>query len=305
MDLTSSFTTMPMTLPKRLLALSWLALLPLHALEPAAEDKSSAVPVELPLWPGNPPGMVAGATPGADDGTGRYRNVGIPGILLYQPGTPAPAGGRPVLIVCPGGGYTHLTRLVGADGAVNAFLPKGVAIVALKYRTLPPSTSVDEDALADGERAVRLVRHHAREWGIDPAKIGILGWSAGANLALNVASHWDTGTAEAPDPVERLSSRPDFVVLLSPWPSKRTPADYPIRAGAPPAFIASAEDDKTAPTAFARGIADSWQAAGVRHQLWVVPTGGHGAFTIDAPGEGGQWIGRLTPWLAELAIRLP
>jgi predicted esterase len=265
-----------------------------------AEDRK---PLEVPLWTGNPPDMVEGATPGADDGTGRWRNVGIPGMLVYLPETPAPEGGRIALIACPGGGYTHLTRLVGADGAVDAFLPKNVAVISLKYRTRGPSTAVDDDALADGKRAVRLIRHRAKEWGIHPGKIGMVGWSAGANLSLNVASRWDQGDAASADPVERLGSRPDFVVLLSPWPSKKAVADYPIRPGSPPAFIASAEDDRTAPADFARGIATAYEVSRSSCHLWVVKEGGHGAFTINAPGEGGKWIDRFWPWLGGLGIR--
>lgn len=253
--------------------------------------------VEFNLWANNPPGMVAGATPGADDGTGRYRNVGIPGLLVYLPATPPPANGRLALIVCPGGGYTHLTRLVGGDGSVDAFAPKGVAVIVLKYRTQPPSASVDADALADGRRAVEFVRNHAKEWGIDPHRIGMLGWSAGANLALNLASHFDGGDAAAADPVERESSRPDFVVLLSPWPSRHTVADYPIAKDAPPAFIASAKDDKTAPVTFAEAVGASYTKAGAKASLWIVDTGGHGAFTIGAPGDGGKWIARFWAWL--------
>jgi endo-1,4-beta-xylanase len=279
-----------------------LLLLALAALRSPA---APVAPLEISLWPGSPPAMVDGATPGADDGTGRFRNVGIPGILLYLPETPAPASGRMALIACPGGGYSHLTRLAGADGAVAAFLPRNIAIIALKYRTKPPSLDVETDACADGERAVRLVRRHAPEWGIDPTRIGIVGWSAGANLALNVASHCDSGTPDASDPVERQSSRPDFVVLLSPWPAHRTIANYPVPAGAPPAFIGSAEDDKTAPSDFARAIGRAYQDVGVAHHLWIVPTGGHGAFTIDAPGEGGKWIDRFLPWAASLPQRAP
>ncbi|MEY4488991.1 MAG: hypothetical protein RIQ79_1499 [Verrucomicrobiota bacterium] len=267
-----------------------------------ARAATAAEPRNLPLWPAEPPGMAAGATAGADDGTGRYWNVGIPSLLLYLPEAPAAEGGRMALIACCGGGYTHLTRLEGADGAVAAFLPRNVAIISLKYRTAPPSPDIAVDALADGKRAIRLLRHHAREWGIDPTRIGLVGWSAGANLALNVASHFDAGATDAADPVERQSSRPDFVVLLSPWPAKHNAADYPIRPDAPPAFIASAEDDKTAPVEFARAIGQAYQDARAPHQLWVLPSGGHGAFTIDAPGEGGKWIDRVLPWLAELGI---
>lgn len=265
----------------------------------------AAETIEVPLWPDRPPDAAEAATPGADDGTGRWRNVGIPSMLVDLPETPVPGKGRIALIACPGGGYTHLTRLVGADGAVAAFLPKDVAIIALKYRTKPPSTDegVERDALADAHRAIRLIRHRADEWGIDPGKVGMVGWSAGGNLCLNAASRFDDGRADAEDPVERLGSRPDFVVMLSPWPHGNQPDDYPIRENAPPAFIGSAEDDNTAPASFARGIASGYRTAGTPCHLWVVEEGGHGAFTIDAPGEGGKWIDRFWVWLEEIGIR--
>lgn len=259
-------------------------------------------PVALPLWPDSPPDRVAGATPGADDGTGRFRHVGIPGMLVYRPDSPAPAGGRPALIVCPGGGYTHLTRLVGADGAVAAFLPRDFVVLSLKYRTAPPSTDIDRDALLDGLRAIRLARAHAADWGIDPGRIGLLGWSAGANLALHVASRFDRGSSASPDPVEQESSRPDFVVLLSPWPAGHVLDFYPIPADAPPAFIGTAGDDHTAPPEFARGIAAAYEKTGAPHHLLVVSAGGHGAFTIGAPGEGGNWIQKFLPWLDGLSL---
>jgi acetyl esterase/lipase len=79
--------------------------------------------------------------------------------------------------------------------------------------------------------------------------------------------------------------------------------NYPIRKDAPPAFIANAEDDTTAPVSFARAIANAYEVAGVKHQLWVTSTGGHGAFTIDAPGEGGKWVDRFWAWLGEIGVR--
>jgi acetyl esterase/lipase len=275
---------------------------------PSLSTAQAKPPLEFNLWEGQPtPGAAPDATHGADDGTGRFRNVGIPGMWVYLPeDSPSqPKAGRMAIVVCPGGGYTHLTRLAGADGAVNAFLPKNVAVISLKYRTLPPSSHISADTLEDGKRAVRLVRLHAKEWGIDPKKIGVLGWSAGANLALNLATHFDAGNADATDLAERQSSRPDFVVLLSPWPSKQTIADYPAREDSPPAFIGSAKDDKTAPVTFAEAIAESYKKAGAKASLWEVETGGHGAFTIDAPGEGGKWIGRFWPWLKEIGIGEP
>lgn len=249
--------------------------------------------------------MVPGATRGADDGTGRYWDVGIPSMWVYTPQGDPPAGGRVALIACCGGGYTHLTRLVGADGAVDAFLPRDAVVISLRYRTTPPSASVDDDALADVQRAVRIVRANAEQWGVHPHKIGVFGWSAGGNLALNLASHFDSGDPDHADPIERQSCRPDFVAMLSPWPSRpaRTIEQYPIGPDAPPALIASAEDDRTAPASFARAIGAAYRQAGVAHDLWVVDSGGHGAFTINAPGEGGRWVERFWPWLREIGIR--
>src|SRR5579883_2650237 len=258
--------------------------------------------MQMNLWPGDPPNIAPGAGPGADDGTGRYRNVGIPGMLVY---TNIPATGsarRPALIVCPGGGYTHLTRLVGGDGTVSVFEPRGIFVIALKYRLKPPSKDVEADSLADLKRAIRLVRANARQWNIDPDKIGVLGWSAGANLALNLATHFDSGDPASSDPVERQSSQPDYVVLLSPWPDGQTLDAYPITEDAPPAFIGTAKDDKTAPPAFAMGIAGAYKKAGVKSELMVVDTGGHAAYELDSKGPGSKWPDRVCPWLASLEI---
>jgi hypothetical protein len=94
-----------------------------------ASRKSSVI---MNLWPGDPPNKVQGSGPGADDGTGRYRNVGIPGMLVYLPQSSAKSAKRIAIIACPGGGYSHLTRLEGADGAVAAFNPRDVVVVSLK-----------------------------------------------------------------------------------------------------------------------------------------------------------------------------
>jgi acetyl esterase/lipase len=252
----------------------------------------------MKLWPGSePPNLVRHAQPERDDSTGRIWNVSVPGMLVYLPPGRNWWGHRTAIIACPAGGYTHLTRLLGADGAVAAFLPKDIVVISLKYRLSPPSADVEADALSDVQRAIQLVRQQAGEWGVDPGRVGVLGWSAGANVGLNAAVHFNAGQSAATDPVARQSTRPDFVVLLSPWPHKHDASEYPIPTDAPPAFIGSALDDKTAPSAFAKSIAEAYQKSGARADLWLVETGGHGAFTINAPGEGGKWIDRFIPWL--------
>lgn len=271
------------------------AILPLSAAEPPP-------PISMALWPGEPPNPIANPGAERDDGTGRIWNVSVPGMLVYLPARDASFGHRTAIIECPGGGYTHLTRLAGADGAVAAFLPHDMVVISLKYRLSPPSAHVERDALADGQRAIRLVRSHAAEWGIDPHHVGVMGASAGANLVLNLASHVADEKPDAADAVDHESARPDFVVLLSPWPHGHPIRDYPIGKDAPPAMICSARDDKTAPVTFAEAIAAEYQKAGVPAKLVLVDKGGHGAFTIGAPGEGGKWPETFWPWLEHLGM---
>jgi acetyl esterase/lipase len=266
-----------------------------------AEPATQPSPIVVPLWPHGVPN--ASTRPGVerDDGV-RVWNVSVPGMLVYLP---VKNDGKPCMAIvhCPGGSYTHLTRLVGADGLVREFSPRGVAVIALKHRLKPASADVERDALADAERAIRLMRLNAAAWNIDPHRIGLVGASAGANLGLNVISRGENNPdAAADDLADQQSGRPDFVGLLSPWPDGHAISFYPIGKDAPPAFIASARDDKTAPCTFAQAIAAEYAAAGVPCELWLIDSGGHGAFTIGGSGEGGQWAERFWGWLGKIGM---
>jgi acetyl esterase/lipase len=257
-------------------------------------------PILMNLWEGKPPGVVENALQETDDGTGRIRNVNVPGILVYlPPADKRPVSGMTCLVDCMAGSFDHLTRLSGASHHVETLCPKGIAIVAVKYRLKPVSKNIDEDTLADGKRAMRLVRLHAKEWGIDPEMVGMFGASAGANMVLNVSTHFDLGDKDAKDPVERESCRPDFSVMISPWPNGHEISYYPVPKGQKmmPAFIGSAEDDRTAPYTFAKAIEAQWKAAGADVTFMSVPTGGHNAFSLEATGEGTKWPEKLVPWL--------
>jgi acetyl esterase/lipase len=264
-------------------------------------------PLCFNLWEGSAPGQVMNAAPETDDGTGRIRNVSIPGVLVYLPPMEKlTASGGACVISCMGGAYDHLTRLVGADNTVSVILPKGIAVVSLKYRLKPASRDPEADAVADGKRAIRFVRVHAAEWGIDPQHVGLMGWSAGGNLILSLATHLEkdgAGDQEAKDPVERESCRPDFVTLLSPWPNAKQIAAYPPNKaepgkskGMPPAFIGSARDDTTAPFTFAKAIQSGWEDAGGKVEFYEIATGGHGAFELLA-GTAKDWMDRWLPWM--------
>lgn len=265
----------------------------------AAHAEGPAVPTTTKLWEGKPPGFLDAAPPESVTPSGGIANISEPGIAIHLPDKGKENG--MALIVCPGGSYREVGRFADGMMTVPYFVSKGTAVFVLKYRTRPPNKEVESLALGDARRAVRYVRFHAREWGIDPRKIGLLGGSAGAHLVLNEATHADNGDPSAPDPIDRESCRPAFMGLLCPWPDKQPVEAFPIDQSTPPAFIASAQDDQVAPTAFAEGIAAALQKAGVPSELWILQSGGHTAF-MQVMGEGSQWQSRFTAWLKKMGF---
>ena len=154
---------------------------------PAAEAKTLAPnhppgfvkpePTEvIRLWPGDAPGLVRGGKSESFENE-RYRNVSLPQLFVYLPAHQKARG--TALIIAPGGGYAHLAMCLHVENVVKLLNDRGIAVFGLKYRTLYGNNNVAEDALADGERAVRIVRSRAAQWGIDPRRIGIQGYSAG------------------------------------------------------------------------------------------------------------------------------
>lgn len=239
------------------------------------------------LWADDAPGLVPPVPP-EEIVAQRIKNVSSPELWVYPPD--GRQQNRAALVICPGGGYVHLAMGLHVGNVVKLFNDKGVVIYGLKYRTRYGGNDVADDAAADCARAVRLIRHHAKEWGIDPSRIGVQGYSAGANVGLNLLGRYDNGDPKAADPVDRISSRPDFVALMCLWPDGRKPEAYPIRENPPPVFIAAAEDDQTAPIAFSRAIEEKLKAQGGRVIFFKVPIGGHGAFHYDvSKGPGVKW----------------
>lgn len=254
----------------------------------------------LDLYPGDAPGLVAGgkAETFLND---RFQNVSKPQMSVWFPEKGKSNG--TMLIICAGGGYHHLAMGLHVENVVEHLTKNGITVIGLKYRTRYGANDVVEDALADGKRAVRLARSHATEWGLDPGRVGVQGYSAGANLCLNLAGRFDAGHPASADPEERLSSRPDFVVLMCPWPNSKTIVDYPLRKDTPPVFIAHARDDSTAPFAFAVAIQNKLNEIGIANKMHAVDTGGHSAFHYrDAKDSGHGWPGVLLPWLESIRM---
>ncbi|MDE3168102.1 MAG: alpha/beta hydrolase, partial [Acidobacteriota bacterium] len=175
----------------------------------------------------------------------------------------------------------------------------------LKYRLArePGSTyTVEGDALADAQRAIRLVRARAAEWRVNPARIGIIGFSAGGEVAALAATRFDAGKPEAADAVERAGSRPDFAALI--YPGIRAEA-YTVPAGMPPVFLLCADNDRGPSSALA-GLYPKLKAAGVQTEVHIYATGGHGfginPNTRNPSPAAHSWWDRMGDWLGEIGV---
>ncbi|MCE9544476.1 MAG: alpha/beta hydrolase, partial [Planctomycetia bacterium] len=185
--------------------------------QPAAADepaKPQPAPQTIRLWPtGAPhPDRPADAKP-LDPKSPISRDE--PTLTVYLPNQPASGA---ALVICPGGGYGGLAIDHEGHDVARYYQAHGVAGMVLKYRL--PRAKVPGTAhgvpLADAQRALRLVRSKAADWHIDPAKVGILGFSAGGHLASTADTHFDRGQTDSDDPVAKFSCRPDFAVLVYP-----------------------------------------------------------------------------------------
>ncbi len=259
----------------------------------------------LELWPAGAPGLDS-ATP-----------VHVPALTPYLV---EGDGARGLVVVCPGGGYGHRAPHEGEPIArmLNA---AGFSAAVCHYRVAPyrhPYPSMD------ARRAIRVVRHHAAAWGVNPAKVGILGFSAGGHLASTVATHLD---AEDPriDEVDRQSSRPDAAILCYPVISfgkeghegsaqnllgdaldestRRAFSNHlRVTAETPPCFLWHTAADAGVPAANSLLFAEALSRHKVPFALHVFPHGGHGLGLAPDNPQVAQWAGLCTQWLHELGF---
>jgi acetyl esterase/lipase len=239
--------------------------------------------------------------------------VSVPGLSAYLP--PIGKASGMAIVVCPGGGYGALDWRTHVKYAADYFVPKGVAVIGLKYRTRPPhaldNAGIQGIALLDAKRAVRMVRNRAKEWHLDPDRIGIVGYSAGANLAMNLAANFDAGDEKAADPVERQSSRPDFAVGLATWHWGKKESPFVFGKDTPPVFLVHATNDGLgggAPIELPRAIRADLERLGVPVRLQVFDEGAHGVGNlIPQRVKNGfppaKWPDLLLAWLDHLPRR--
>jgi acetyl esterase/lipase len=267
----------------------------------------AAEPVRIPLWADGAPGEPA--TKPADE----------PVIYLYRPAAGVANG--TAIVVCPGGGYSHLAKDHEGVQIAEWLNSLGITAAVLHYRHGGTGHRHPVPML-DGLRAVRTVRARAAEWGIDPAKIGVLGFSAGGHLASTLGTHFDAGKAAAADPIDRASSRPDFMILCYPVISMtskhahqgsresllgRQPAqklarqmssELQVTSDTPPTFLWHTDEDDVVPVENSVAFFAAMNRAGVPGELHVYEHGRHGlGLARDVPGTS-AWPEQCRAWLA-------
>jgi len=274
---------------------------------------SAAPSAPIPLWPGQAPGETR-EFPAEGDATKptdplvngvpivRLGNVTRPTITVYRP-DPAKDTGAAV-IVAPGGGYSILAWELEGTEICEWLNSIGVTGVLLKYRVpARPDRARHAAALDDAQRAFGLVRHRAAEWGIDPKRIGMLGFSAGAHLSVALATGHATRTYPAVDAADAVSCRPDFLVLIYPGgivdrdqTSTVRPEVAPVKGDAPPAIIVMTQDD---PVRVENALAyyAALKQAGVPAEMHLYPTGGHGYGLRRTEHLVTTWPDRVAAWL--------
>jgi endo-1,4-beta-xylanase len=263
-----------------------------------------AQPEEILLWPNGAPGS-EGKMPDEKvrvTATGDHVVSGIhsPSITPFLP-TPGKANGTAV-IIAPGGGHRELWIDHEGYNPAKWLSERGVTAFVLKYRLAREEKStytIDEHELADIRRAIRLVRSRAKEWNIDTARIGVMGFSAGGEVAALSAMRSDKGDASAKDVIDRESSRPAFQALIYPGGSAR----FEVTKNSPPVFLLGGYGDRPD---IAEGLAQvyiKYKQAGVPAELHIYSNAGHG-FGLRQSNQGAVagWMQRFSDWLGDLGF---
>ena len=271
-------------------------------------------PRTFDLWPGTPPGekgKIGEEKAETKDGITRVSNVTKPTITVHRPSPDKDTGAS--IVICPGGGYNILATSHEGDDVARWLNAIGVTGIVLKYR-IPrregtPNGEAPLQALMDAQRALGLVRSKAADLGIDPKRIGLLGFSAGGHLAAWASTNPEKRAYEPVDDADKVDCRPDFTVLIYPaYLLKKGNAGLAdeIRAGsqAPPTFLAHAGDDPiTVESSVQYYLA--LKRAGVPAELHVYSSGGHGFGMKPGNKPVAEWPKRCEEWMRSRGLLKP
>jgi acetyl esterase/lipase len=255
----------------------------------------------LPLWPNGAPGSESRRQEAEVAQDYWVKNVHDPSLTVFLP-PPEKASGAAVIVV-PGGGHRLLVFNAEGRDPAQFLAGLGIAAFALKYRLAREERStysIERDARADTYRALRLVRSRAAEWHLDPARIGVMGFSAGGELAGLVSFGAGDGDPAATDPIDRISGRPDFAIFVYPGPLA-VPASIP--KSAPPAFLVAASDDPCCAVPTIQ-LLQQYRDAGIPVEAHILAKGGHG-FNMGQRStlvSVHTWPQRLGEWLSDTGM---
>ncbi len=276
----------------------------------SASRVQAAEPPQFFLWPEGAPG--ATGTEDADK----------PCLWLHKPAAEKANGGA--VIVCPGGGYRHLAMTYEGHEVAEWFNEYGVTAFVLRYRLAPKYHHPSQ--ISDAQRAIRLIRSRAKEWGIDPARIGIMGFSAGGHLASTAATHFDDGNSSASDPIDRAGCRPDFAILAYPVITLKGPFAHggsrenllgkdpapalvdslcnetQVTARTPQTFLFHTTADTAVPPENSLLFYQGLRAAKVPAELHVYQDGKHGVGLARNDPVLSTWPECLATWLEERGV---
>lgn len=311
--------------------LAALAILTLGAASPAGPHTQ-----QLSIWPG--------AAPGGEHATAKeevierrkspdalkdriVRGVTVPTLVVFRPARPNGAA----ILMAPGGGYAWVVMDKEGYEAAELFAARGVTVFVMSYRLPHEGWAAGPDvALQDSQRALRLIRGRAAEFGIDPKRIGVMGFSAGGHVAGELTLAWDKPAYAPVDAADVMSARPDFSVLMYPVATMKPPfahagsrrnllgeaptpaqeAAYSLEAqarpDAPPVLLIHAADDFSVPVENALALFDALRASKVPAELHVFEEGGHGfglRFAVGKPVA--AWPEMTLKWMERKGFMSP
>lgn len=283
-----------------------------------ARSSVAGEPVEMTLWPSDAP-LSAGQETGDQ-----------PRLQLYRVDSDKPS---PAIVILPGGGYGHLAADHEGSQIAKFFNDNGVTAAVCFYRHRGQGNAGKGYGhpvpMLDAQRAIRMVRANAKQWNVDPGKVGIIGFSAGGHLASTVSTHFDAGKSDAEDMIDRVSSRPDFAILGYPVISlgeahthkgsqrnllgenpdpellKSLSNEKAVTAQTPPTFLFHTAEDKGVPAENSLVYISALIRAGVPAELHLFETGRHGiGLGADQPGAK-KWPELCVTWLRNRGVIAP
>jgi len=269
-----------------------------------AQLSLAAEPIVMKIWPGDVPGEKGdigeekSVTDTATPPTTRVSNVTQPTISVFP--APADKNTGAAIVICPGGGYNILAWDKEGTEIAEWANSIGVNAVVLKYRVPRRKDVAKHQApLQDAQRAMSIVRSRASEWGIDPQRIGVLGFSAGGHLSATLSTNYDKRIYPAIDKFDETSCRPDFTVLVYPAyliEGNKLAPEFTINEKTPPTFFAHAYDDRIGPENSIAYFLELKKNK-VPAELHVYSTGGHGFGMRPSDKPASTWPARCAEWL--------